>query len=105
MGREGGEEEEEGGEAEAEEEEEKKKMKKKKMEKEKETEKKKKKQGEKEVFQFYIYKLPIDRPAAVTGIIQGGQFLRLDAPCSLSILYKVTSSRGWIALFPWFWPH
>ena len=37
------------------------------MEKEKETEKKKKKQGEKEVFQFYIYKLPIDRPAAVTG--------------------------------------
>ena len=42
---------------------------KKKMEKEKETEteKKKKKQGEKEVFQFYIYKLPIDRPAAVTG--------------------------------------
>ena len=44
---------------------------KKKMEKEKETEteKKKKKQGEKEVFQFYIYKLPIDRPAAVTGIL------------------------------------
>ena len=42
---------------------------KKKMEKEKETEteKKKKKQGEKEVFQFYIYKLPIYRPAAVTG--------------------------------------
>ena len=42
---------------------------KKKMEKvkETETEKKKKKQGEKEVFQFYIYKLPIDRPAAVTG--------------------------------------
>ena len=39
------------------------------MEKEKETEKKKKKQGEKEVLQFYIYKLPIDRPAAVTGII------------------------------------
>ena len=37
------------------------------MEKEKETEKKKKKQGEKEVLQFYIYKLPIDRPAAVTG--------------------------------------
>ena len=36
-------------------------------EKETETEKKKKKQGEKEVFQFYIYKLPIDRPAAVTG--------------------------------------
>ena len=34
---------------------------------EKETEKKKKKQGEKEVLQFYIYKLPIDRPAAVTG--------------------------------------
>ena len=66
MGREGGEEE-EGGEAEAEEEEEKKKMKKKKMEKEKETEKKKKKQGEKEVFQLYTYKLPIDRPAAVTG--------------------------------------
>ena len=29
---------------------------------------KKKKQGEKEVLQFYIYKLPIDRPAAVTGI-------------------------------------
>ena len=46
----------------------KKKEKKKKMEKEKETEKKKKKQGEKEVLQFYIYKLPIDRPAAVTGI-------------------------------------
>ena len=68
MGREGGEEEEEEKEAEAEEEKEKKKMKKKKkMEKEKETEKKKKKQGEKEVFQFYIYKLPIDRPAAVTG--------------------------------------
>ena len=44
------------------------KKKKKKMEKEKETEKKKKKQGEKEVFQFYIYKLPIDRPAAVTGM-------------------------------------
>ena len=42
---------------------------KKKMEKEKETEteKKKKKQGDKEVFQFYIYKLLIDRPAAVTG--------------------------------------
>ena len=39
------------------------------MEKEKETEKKKKKQGEKEVLQFYIYKLPIDRPAAVTGIV------------------------------------
>ena len=38
------------------------------MEKEKETEKKKKKQGEKEVFQFCIYKLPIDRPAAVTSI-------------------------------------
>ena len=38
------------------------------MEKEKETEKKKKKQGEKEVLQFYIYKLPIDRPAAVIGI-------------------------------------
>ena len=38
------------------------------MEKEKETEKKKKKQGEKEVFQCYIYKLPIDRPAAVTCI-------------------------------------
>ena len=37
------------------------------MEKDKETEKKKKKQGEKEVLQFYIYKLPIDRPAAVTG--------------------------------------
>ena len=37
------------------------------MEKEKETEKKKKKQGEKEVLHFYIYKLPIDRPAAVTG--------------------------------------
>ena len=29
--------------------------------------KKKKKKGEKEVLQFYIYKLPIDRPAAVTG--------------------------------------
>ena len=44
------------------------------MEKEKETEKKKKKQGEKEVLQFYIYKLPIDRPAAVTGnnIIRDG---------------------------------
>ena len=28
----------------------------------------KKKLGEKEVFQFYIYKLPIDRPAAVTGM-------------------------------------
>ena len=39
------------------------------MEKEKETEKKKKKQGEKEVLQFYIYKLPIDRPAAVTGTL------------------------------------
>ena len=39
------------------------------MEKEKETEKKKKKQGEKEVLQFYIYKLPIDRPAAVTGML------------------------------------
>ena len=37
------------------------------MEKEKEKEKKKKKQGENEVLQFYIYKLPIDRPAAVTG--------------------------------------
>ena len=47
-----------------------KEKKKKKMEKEKETEKKKKKQGEKEVLQFYIYKLPIDRPAAVTGIIR-----------------------------------
>ena len=31
-------------------------------------EKKKKKQGEKDVLQFYIYKLPIDRPEAVTGI-------------------------------------
>ena len=41
------------------------------MEKEKETEKEKKKQGEKEVLQFYIYKLPIDRPAAVTGIDDG----------------------------------
>ena len=38
------------------------------MEKEKETEKKKKKQGAKEVLQFYTYKLPIDRPAAATGI-------------------------------------
>ena len=44
------------------------------MEKEKETEKKKKKQGEKEVFQFYIYKLPIDRPAAVTGNINNYSF-------------------------------
>ena len=33
----------------------------------KKREKKKKKQGEKEALQFYIYKLPIDRPAAVTG--------------------------------------
>ena len=43
------------------------------METEKETEKKKKKQREKEVFQFYIYKLPIDRPAAVTGMIANGR--------------------------------
>ena len=43
------------------------------MEKEKETEKKKKKQGEKEVLQFYIYKLPIDRPAAATGKEVGRQ--------------------------------
>ena len=46
------------------------------MEKEKETEKKKKKQGEKEVLQFYIYKLPIDRPAAVTGTTANFGLLR-----------------------------
>ena len=33
----------------------------------KEKKKKKKELGEKEVLQFYIYKLPIDRSAAVTG--------------------------------------
>ena len=37
--------------------------------KKKKEKKKKKEQGEKEVFQFYTYKLPIDRPAAVTGKI------------------------------------
>ena len=35
----------------------------------KKREKKKKKQGEKDALQFYIYKLPIDRPAALTGSI------------------------------------
>ena len=50
------------------------------MEKEKETEKKKKKQGEKEVLQFYIYKLPIDRPAAVTGNISGAKMAKLINP-------------------------
>ena len=48
------------------------------MEKETETEKKKKKQGEKEVFQFYIYKLPIDRPAAFTGIEKIGILEKLE---------------------------
>ena len=35
---------------------------------EKEKEKEKKKRKGKEIPQFYIYKLPIDRPEAVTGI-------------------------------------
>ena len=45
----------------------KKERKERKEERKKQKKKKKKKQGEKEVFQFSIYKLPIDRPAAVTG--------------------------------------
>ena len=44
-----------------------KEKKKKEEEEEEEKKKKKKKKKEKEVPQFYIYKLPIDRPAAVTG--------------------------------------
>ena len=46
-----------------------KKEKERKKERRKKKKKKKKKQGEKEAFQFYIDKLPIDRPAAVTGIL------------------------------------
>ena len=45
------------------------KKKKEKEQKERKKREKKKKQGEKEVLQFYIYKLPIDRPAAVNGNI------------------------------------
>ena len=52
-------------EKEEEEEEEKEEEEKEKEEKEKKKEKKKRKG--KEIPQFYIYKLPIDRPAAVTG--------------------------------------
>ena len=80
-------------------------------EKETETEKKKKKQGEKEVFQFYIYKLPIDRPAAVTGIYtiiiivlarqydslhrtqRRGNVLKLDDPVRLGNVRKLDAGR------------
>ena len=54
----------------------------------KKREKKKKKQGENEALQFYIYKLPIDRPAAVTGNIKGilmGRQGRLIGSLTLSL--------------------
>ena len=47
---------------------EKEKEEKEKEEKEEEKEKEKKKRKGQEIPQFYIHKLPIDRPAAVTGI-------------------------------------
>ena len=59
-------------------EERKKKKRKKRKRKKKKKKKKKKKQGEKEVFQFYIYKLPIDRPAAATGNFWNGKNCTLE---------------------------
>ena len=64
------------------------------MEKEKETEKKKKKQGEKEVLQFYIYKLPIDRPAAVTGSNNNNDDRGLGKPSTWASEFRILNSES-----------
>ena len=70
------------------------------MEKEKETEKKKKKQGEKEVFQFYIYKLPIDRPAAVSGITSLIFVIMIYFKCNNALRWRISGRERWDVFLP-----